>query len=105
MQASTAGIDSASAVSRTHRLRQSAATRMRTRAACDLDRDNPVAPEIERQLLVQAFDERRAVQVQEREETDRALLRVAAGEGERARVDELAPECFVAPLRGLNHLA
>ena len=60
---------------------------------------------IERKLVVEAFDERRAVLVQERDESDRAFLRVAAGEGERARVHELPAERFVAALRRLDHLA
>src|SRR5439155_21242479 len=62
-------------------------------------------PEIERQLFVQTIDERRAVLVQERDEADRPLLRVAAGKGERSCVNELPPQRFIAPLRGLNHLA
>src|SRR3954469_21327435 len=62
-------------------------------------------PEIERQLLVQSIDERRAVRVEEREKPDRALLRMAAGEGERSRMDELTPQGFVAALGRLNHLA
>src|SRR5262245_48139695 len=72
---------------------------------CGSDGDNPVAPEIERELLVQTIDKHRAVLVQKRDEADRPLLRVAAGEGERSRVHELPPQRFVAPLRGLNHLA
>ena len=51
-----------------------------------LDGDNPVLPQVERQLLVQPIDERRAVLVQERHEADRPFLRVAAGEGQRPRV-------------------
>ena len=94
------GIDSASAVSRTQRLRQSATTRIRTRSpfflaaatiCCFLDGDNPVPSQIERQLFVQALDERRAVLIQERDEPDRALLRMAARERERLRVHERLP--------------
>ena len=56
-----------------------------TRRLPTSDRDNPVMPQVERQLVVQPIDERRAVLVQERDEADRPFLRVAVGEGERAR--------------------
>ena len=52
----------------------------------------------------EAIDERRTVLVQERDETDGALLRVAVGKGERPGADVLAAQRFVAPLRGLDHL-
>src|SRR6185503_11116918 len=71
----------------------------------ELDRDDPVTTEVERQLFVQTIDERRAVLVEERDEPDGPLLGVAAREGERAGVDELAAQRFVAALGGLNHLA
>src|SRR5258708_17956971 len=119
----TVGTANTAAPTRTQRLRQIAAMRILTRAEDDrralvrvfftsygvrenaLDRDNPVTPQIEGQLLVQPLDERRAVLVQEREKSDRSFLSVAAGERERASVDELTPQRFVAPLGSLDHLA
>src|SRR5438477_5163669 len=126
-QKMTVGTARTPAAMRTQRLRQMAATRILTRADDDRvalvrvfftsvcrrgrecppqrssgfqpvsDSDNPVTPEIEGQFLIQPFDERRAVLVEEREEADRSFLGVAARKRERARVDELAPQRFVAP--------
>jgi hypothetical protein len=92
------------APTRTQRFRQMAATRIVKRAPLAVDGDNPVTPEIERELLVQTIDERRAVLIQERDEPDGSLLCVAAGEGEGSCVNELPPQRFIAPLCGLNHL-
>src|SRR5690349_16166641 len=50
---------------------------------------DPVSAEIERQLFVEAIDESRAVLVEERDESNRAFLRVAAGKGQRAGMHEL----------------
>src|ERR1700722_42431 len=98
MRTATVGIASTMAAIRTQRCCQMMVTRKRRRGASGLDGDNPVAPEVERQLLVQAFDERGAVLVQERQEADGAFLGVAAGKGERPRVHELPAQRFVAAL-------
>jgi hypothetical protein len=66
-----------------------------------LNRQHPVVPEIERQLIEQPVYQRRTVLIEKRHETDRALLRMAAGEGERLW-GELPAQCFVAPLRRLD---
>src|SRR6476659_6539772 len=105
-QPTTSGSARAAAVSRTQRLRHTAATRILRRATSGfLDRDNPVPPEVERELLAETVDERRSVLVQERDETNCTLLSVSAGKGECACVHELAPKCLVAPLGGRDHLA
>src|SRR5262252_3904565 len=98
----------ASAARRNQRFDKSPTMRMRSPAVCSpqptlglsaSDGHNPVMAENQRKLLVEAFDERRAVLVQERDKTDRPLLRVTAGKRERLCVDELAPQRLVAPLR------
>src|SRR5262249_35041576 len=53
-----------------------------------LDGDNPMPPEIERKLLIQAIDQRWTVFIQEGQEADASFLGVTAGEGERPGVDE-----------------
>src|SRR2546427_12507907 len=75
------------------------------RISSALYRDNPMTPQIQRQFFVETLDERRTVLIQEGDEADRTLLRVPVGEGERARVHELAEQRFRAPLRRLNHPA
>src|SRR5262249_61647275 len=82
--------------SRTARIRHWASVADPGRCVPGLDDDNPVPPEVEREFLIQTFDERRAVGVEKRHESDRALLRVAAGEGERSCVHELTAKRFVA---------
>src|ERR1051325_3357391 len=72
---------------------------------CALDCDNPVRPHVQRQLLLEPFDERLSVLVQEPDERDRPLLRVAVGERQRAGALELAPQRLVLLLGGLNRLA
>src|SRR5262245_2442988 len=105
-QPRASGSARAAAVSRTQRLRHTAATRILRRATSGfLDRDNPVPPEVERELLVETVDERRSVLVQERDETNCTLLCVSAGEGECACVHKLASKCLVTPLRSGDHLA
>src|SRR5262245_31741507 len=91
---------------RTHGLRQIAATRIvrRPRGCFGLDADNPVLPGIERKLRVQAIDQCRPVLVEERDETDRPLLRVTLREGERPRASVLTAKRFVPSFRRLNHL-
>src|SRR5262245_6112973 len=100
-QRSTHGTASATAATRTHFLRQIAATRMRTPFGRVLDGDNPVMSEVERQFTLQAIDQGRAVLVQERDEANRSFLRVSAGERQRPRADVLASQRVVAPLRRL----
>src|SRR5256885_14209251 len=92
------GTASASAVQRTHGRRHTAAIRIVMSATFESDGNNPVIPQIERQFLVESFDERRPVLVQKGDETNRSFLRVPVGECERARVNELPPQRFVAPL-------
>ena len=65
---------------RTHFFRQIAAIRIVRRGRLDLDADNPVMPRIERELRIEPIDEGRPVLVQEGDETDGALLRVALRE-------------------------
>ena len=60
---------------------------------------------VERQLLAQPIDQRRAVLVEELDEADVAFLRVAAGERLRLGVLELAPQRFVPALGRLDDLA
>src|SRR5436309_1865827 len=99
------GTASASAVQRTHGRRQTAAMRIVMSATFESDGNNPVIPQIERQFFVESFDERRSVLVQKGDEANRPFLRVPVGEGERARVNELPAQRFVAALRSLNQLA
>src|SRR5581483_2318895 len=56
------------------------------------DRHHPMPSHVERQFFVEAIDERRAVPIEERDEADRPLLRMAVGEGKLARVHELPPQ-------------
>src|SRR5216117_835666 len=95
----------ARAVHRTQRCRQMPSIRIFKRTKLALYRDNPMTPQVQRQLLVETLDESRTVLIQEGDEADGAFLRVPVGEGERARVHELAAQRLVAPLRRLNHLA
>ena len=85
-------------------LRQKALTRIFSQATLGrvLDVDNPMASQFQRQLVLQPFDERRAVLVQERDETDFPLLRVAVGERDGLRVDKLTLQRLVTTLGGLN---
>src|SRR4051794_6886423 len=102
-KSAASGSDAANAAQRTHRRRQTATTRIFRRALLDrLDRDNPVASHVEWKRFVQPLDERRSVLVEERHESDGPLLGVAVGEGEGARVHELAPQRLVAALGRLN---
>src|SRR5438093_12453888 len=95
----------AAAEMRTHFFRQKAAIRIVTRVRrFDLDADNPVMPQIERQLAIEAIDEGRSVLIQEGNEPDRALLRMPEWEGERSRARVLTPQRFVASFRRLNDL-
>src|SRR5437870_3311618 len=48
--------------------------------------------QVEGELLVQPFYERGPVLIEEGHEADRALLRLSAGEGQRAGANELAPQ-------------
>src|SRR5438876_4706726 len=127
MNRTSSGTERTAAVTRTQGLRHQDATRTRRtiparraasrgRPAClgvltfvnvspALDGNDPVPAEIERQLLLEAIDESRAVLIEERDEADGAFLRVPAGEGKRSSVDELPAQRFVAPLGGLNHFA
>src|SRR2546429_9541011 len=61
--------------------------------------------QVEGELLVQPFYERGPVLIEEGYEADRALLRVATGEGQRAGANELAPQRLVAALGRLDDLA
>src|SRR5206468_3486962 len=74
-----------------------------SRATVSLNCHNPMTAQVERQFLVQTFDERRTVLVQEPHEPDSAFLRVTVWKGERACVDELSPQRFVTPLGRLDH--
>ena len=67
-----------------------------------LDGDNPVLPHFEGQFLYQSIDKRRPVLVQERDESDGALLGVTVREGPGARPDELAAQRLIAALRSLD---
>lgn len=60
----TRGTARATAATRTHFLRQMAATRIRKRMDLDLDRDNPVMPEVKGQLALQAIQEGGPILVQ-----------------------------------------
>src|SRR5204863_8088374 len=106
------------AATRTQRRRHRPPTRTRTPFALGplpcalvgplpgaLNCDNPVRPHVQRQLLLEPFDERLSVLVQEPDERDRPLLRVAVGESQRAGALELAPQRLVLLLRRLNRLA
>ena len=73
--------------------------------AMGLDRDDPVRARVDGQLSRQALDEDGAVLVEERDEPDAALLRLAARERLRAHVLELPPQRLVAPLGRLQDLA
>ena len=82
----------------------------RGRPACRLEqyrvsrRDHRVDAEVERQLLGQPVDERRAVLVQEVDHADLALLRVPARKRLRLRVLELPPQRLVLALGRLDDL-
>src|SRR5262249_54769602 len=104
-ESTTSGIDAPSAAYRTQRFRQRILMIRMNRSILDLYRDNPMPSQVEGELLVQPFYERRPVLIEEGDEADRALLRVAAGAGQRAGMHELTPQRFVAPLRCLDHLA
>src|SRR5690242_427968 len=117
MIAATTGTAAIAAAMRNHFFRHARCTPTRSRARrlplrrdvraavrVDLDGDNPVGSKVERQLLEQTFNERRPVLVQEGDESDRTLLRRAAGKRERLRTTELTAQCLVTPLRRLNRL-
>ena len=100
---------------RTQRRRQSAATRTvqpsTARSAgrgftLSSDRDNPVVPEVERQLLDRA-DRRAPGRTGSGTRRSRSSRSCAwpSGKASAARADELAAQRLVAPLGRLNHLA
>src|SRR5262252_3188586 len=87
---------------RTQRLLHSPTSRIFTPL---LDSDNPVLPQPDRKLLPEPLYKRRSVLVQERHKRYRPFLCVTVGEGEGTCSDELAAECLVSTLGGLNSLA
>src|SRR5215468_9854590 len=101
-QVKTPRTNTAIADRRTQRLLHIPATRIFTPL---LNSDNPVLPQPHRELLPEAFHERRSVLIQERHKRYRPFLCVTVGECEGACSDELAAECLVSTLGGLNSLA
>ena len=69
-----------------------------------LDREHPVRAEVERQLVVKAVHERRAVSIQEIDEADASLLGMALGKRLGTGARELAPQRFVTALLGADDL-
>ena len=55
--------------------------------------------------MLETIDQRGAVLIQKRHESNRAFLRLSLGKRERPRADVLAAERLVASFRGLDHLS
>src|SRR3954447_18897936 len=99
-ESSSSGTATATAVMRNQRRRHSGRRRRVGRARLGLDGDNPVMPHVEGQFFVESIDESRAVLIQERDEPDRAFLRVTVGKHQGTCADELAAERLVAAFCG-----